>query len=1035
MQSGSSTDNLVPLPNLSLASPTNNSQYGSGSAVFGGSHPPDGSDVGGSGGGGRGGGALDSAQNGEHTPRSDKANRIARYDVANAVQFTVTRTDWTGKSSSPISRFPNEVLIHVLSFLEPSALLAASLISKRFYAMVNSPDAWRSAFVRFFPLPSAQLDDRVSPSQLASQDRRYFTRLSATDSGGNFWRKEYMQRTRLLRSLSRGKSQGYGVSNKQNGGNLVVTYRSSTGPLSVSHMAANFSEAGVRAVHACLETRFVTDSDPTRGMVLHSAAIPLAPRHIQQYHPDYEVAVDMNVNHVMDLSESLGWIMGENVPDGKCYLQPFDNLNMRDRNPIDPQNADYIQAGNYGHNPSVTCVWIAKKRSGGVRDSTRASAMVGNSRGYLRIFSIEPNKSKFARGETRGSEHIREQIGVYCISPGIPIVQIKVDEDFSPGTAKYVRRPWVAVINALGEIYYLRGKPGNSSIDDWKIIPQTTRIATPMHDDIFFGLGEGLLDKPEEMEQLLLNMEYSRIKCLWEGCRMDWFMEMDWAGGNVITGRTGSQSNLDGALTHKADIPLTSYHLRQAWATKPESFVRDIRSGNPEKQSPFGGCLNGSGSVSPSTELSEDGIETPDQKDDWIATEMRIPGGLFTRITAYSIDNSPISRLAPTEDSMQQQRLPGGSARLFAVGTNNGSIFVFNIRPAANGRPIRIIHTDSPQITTLAVSSLLVVHGGDDGLVQAWDPLGSTSAPVRTLHSRFSARARRRLEQNVGVIIQDNQFAARCLVLDPDPTALRGVVALGTLIRYWSLSTKDFNPGKKGKKVGGVGRRGGTPNWNNGKAGVRDVIVGDSLALQKERELEWRAAEELEKRYGIGIGHAALSEEEMLAYASMVSQETFERESSNRSDVGSSLSGRSSQTITPEGSLRSFSHEEGDDDFQRALRLSLQDVEVSKMEDPGPAEEELWEDPSLFTESTATAGPSNSYPARLPPSLAASPMPRGSPKKGGRVKVPISELAQWSAPIAAHTGDEFEDDLELAIRLSLQEYEQAQAHGKGKGRA
>jgi len=110
MQSGSVTDNFAPLPNSSIASQAADSQHGSSPSVFGGSSAPNGSDGGGSvgvGGGGGSGGAPDSVPNGEHTSRLDKANRIARYEAANAVQFIVTGTDWTGKSSSPISRFPN----------------------------------------------------------------------------------------------------------------------------------------------------------------------------------------------------------------------------------------------------------------------------------------------------------------------------------------------------------------------------------------------------------------------------------------------------------------------------------------------------------------------------------------------------------------------------------------------------------------------------------------------------------------------------------------------------------------------------------------------------------------------------------------------------------------------------------------------------------------------------------------------------------------------------------------------------------------
>jgi len=180
---------------------------------------------------------------------------------------------------------PVEVLIHILSFLEPSALLSASLISKRFYSAANSPDAWRAAFVRFFPSPHEQLDDCGSPAALASQDKRYFTRLPTTESDANPWRKEYIRRTQLLRSLGRGKLRGPYLS-QQNSECFVVTYRSWTGPLGVSHMAAEFSKDGVWAVHASRETQVVTESDSPRGRCARS-------------HPS-STPTDMSCPHVRD---------------------------------------------------------------------------------------------------------------------------------------------------------------------------------------------------------------------------------------------------------------------------------------------------------------------------------------------------------------------------------------------------------------------------------------------------------------------------------------------------------------------------------------------------------------------------------------------------------------------------------------------------------------------------------------------------------------------------------------------------------------
>ena len=93
------------------------------------------------------------------------------------------------------------------------------------------------------------------------------------------------------------------------------------------------------------------------------------------------------------------------------------------------------------------------------------------------------------------------------------------------------------------------------------------------------------------------------------------------------------------------------------------------------------------------------------------------------------------------------------SPRLLAVGTNSGDVFIWNMRApsAANNvleneiKPVRVIQTDSPQVSCLALTALYLDHGGNDGLVQAWDLLASSMDPVRTLNSRFSSRARRRL--------------------------------------------------------------------------------------------------------------------------------------------------------------------------------------------------------------------------------------------------------------------------------------------------
>jgi WD40 repeat protein len=827
----------------------------------------------------------------------------------------------------------------------------------------------------------------------------------------------------------------------------MVTYPARTGPLSVSHMAVSFAPNGVRAVHACLESQIVSASDPTTGKIekrrdpfIRDLVLTPDLMAVRNDHPDFGVAIDMNVNRVMDISEEFGWVMGENIPDGRCYLHLYPNPHIGDG--TDRMGA-YVGPDNYGFKPAVTCIWIAKKRSGGVRDSTGAAVVIGNSRGYVRIFSVDVGKKS----------NSPTQIRACCVSPGVPIVQVKVDEDFLPRRLRQAR-PWITVINALGEIYYLRNKPTTSSDDGWRMISQTARISTPVYSEVFPELAKDLSpeqvgEKCQKRTELLLKMEYSKIKELWEGFRMDWFIEVDWAGGNIVTGRTGSENYWHGNLVHTADVSLKRYHLRKVKNDDAKKFVRGIShasSETPTKESIFGGgdedvASQESTSATPIAENPDEEL-APIRDDEWLSTELRMNDRSFTRITSYSLDNSQLSRLAASEDATFHEGSPGGHGRLFAVGTNSGSIFVFNIRPSSAEPlelPIRTIHTDSPRISTLAVSSLVVVHGGDDGLVQAWDPLGSTRSPVRTLHSRFSARARRRIEQNLGAVTTDNQFAARCLALDPEPTRLRGAVALGTFVRYWSFSAVDTISGggkKKHKKVGGGSKVGGTPHRNKGA--IREVIQSDELALRRERGLKQKEAEELEKRYGIATGMDALNEEEMLAYARMISQEAFEAESSTRNSEGAGSvtdsSSSNNNTVTPDG----FTVQNSEDaDLELALRLSLQEVEVSEME---PAEEGAdWEGmmmmepgPSNYSFEHWSVSPSKpvSSTAFGPCTSSASSSPTKSRKarKGGWEKVSLEALNDW--PPAQDTAAGVDEDLELAIRLSLQEQEL----GKGKGK-
>lgn len=120
--------------------------------------------------------------------------------------------------SSLIGNLPNELLTHALSNLPANDLSSVALVSQRFHALVTTPHAWRAAFARFFPGTTSEAAPRIESFRT---DKRAFCRLTALAT----WRSEYIIRTRLLRSLSRGKPTQTGSSSSTPRGTRYVKVR------------------------------------------------------------------------------------------------------------------------------------------------------------------------------------------------------------------------------------------------------------------------------------------------------------------------------------------------------------------------------------------------------------------------------------------------------------------------------------------------------------------------------------------------------------------------------------------------------------------------------------------------------------------------------------------------------------------------------------------------------------------------------------------------------------------------------------------
>jgi len=344
--------------------------------------------------------------------------------------------------------------------------------------------------------------------------------------------------------------------------------------------------------------------------------------------------------------------------------------------------------------------------------------------------------------------------------------------------------------------------------------------------------------------------------------------------------------------------------------------------------------------------------------------------------------------------------IPGHRARLFAVGTTSGIVMLWDMRASSSPapdivntvQPVRIIYTRSPQISSLAMTSLYVVHGGNDGLVQAWDPLASSTEPSRTLNSRFSDRARRRIAQAEASVqgVGNNYWAAGAIALDPDPTMLRGMVSLGTHIRYWSYSAGAADA-YKSKKRGQLRRRsdrgsnaaGSDQKFHHtGRGVLRGYIDDEQLELEREKTTKQKQNERLVNRFGTNILGENASEEEMLAYATMLSEEAHASDEFRR-QVSSPIKAMS--TTPPTANSQQM-----DAELEEAIRLSLLDTEVA-------------------TEAPQTTD--FDVPVRY-----AKSSKHGTPSKQIRSH-------QSHAGSSIQSSNAVDDDLEFALQLSLAEQE------------
>lgn len=959
---------------------------------------------------------------------------------------------------------------------------------------MTEPHAWRMAFLRYFPGPEmsvtaqSQSLDRTKDTNGVSRFRseiRHFTRLTSLAS----WRSEYLLRTRLLRSVARGKPGaslgGIGASVRSAAtkkSSAVLTYNSKL-PWMISNVHAIFDKTkkGPKVITGVADLCVSSVSDPSTGKVEKSGLDdPFSFAQLDEIFPDLEPyglgSGPAAVYNVMDVSQLYGMVGGEGFPGGRSYHRAINEArgqylgesgtSIIDMTPEVPKIPELTE--------SICSVWIAKSSVVPTMTDNMVGMMAGSSLGVVTAYAVghDANGPRYKAGEMTAR---------WVLSPGVPIIALKIDENYSY-KRKAFGRIWACAVNALGEVFVLSQTPiapveaVRKELNSakvawlaartvyWELLESTRRQARPDELDKnavrgaysprspcnTMGLGkEQIVAEAREIEKFLrYEPSYFRRACL--GWDMRRKVEVDFAEEIILVCRCLQDEDTSAEILRHVKVKLRDSNEIDA---APATSV--------EPSAPVASIF-GSGTASP-TPASSFSASKPfnAEAEQWETSALSLQKLGKADITSTAIDNSlyaaptsfedPLSgdtqalkegNITPTSQNNTGD-IPGRRARFFGVGTDQGQVILWNIRDKSAGviEPICIIQTQSPDITSLAISALYLVCGGSDGLVQAWDPLMSSLEPIRTLSSKSSGRAPRHIV-NANPMLRTADYATcSAIFLDSDATSLRGILCFGTFVRYWTYSSAAQTVGRK-RRLRHSDAQGRLASRRQGHA-VKGYIAAEEAELRSEKEHNVREDARLRNRFGVGM--ADLTEEESIRYAQMISEEAFLAEAQRRtsaSDTGSTAD--IGENISTYGSLGTVSSDlslsgpslcagispavaqpapDEDDGFelqmQRALRLSLMEG-VSDVGRSPPV------DSSTDFEFQVKYKPQKnkrSTPASRISSQTHTPL------------TPIGQAAgqSWRSSGSPNFGQDVDDDLALALRLSLQEEERHKGRDPGLG--
>lgn len=1000
-----------------------------------------------------------------------------------------------------------EILTTILSHLHPDSHSAVALVSKRFYVLATTPHIWRLAFLRYFP-GHVSLEDKFikasadfwsePSSDIVRSETRYFGRLTPLAT----WRSEYVFRTRLIRSLGKGKPNtaagaiGSSMRASQLGkkSSAVLTYNSKL-PWLITNIHAVFDNGkkSPRAIQGSGTVGVATLSDPTTGKIeswglkdSHSSA------QIEEVTPGLEpyglgdgpAATDNS----MDVSQLYGVIAGEGFPGGRAYFRSVNEIAGRylgsepeaeERRPDIPRIPEIIDA--------ISSVWIAKSSAVPATTSAMCGILVGSTLGVISAYSLgsDPSGPRYAHGDMTAR---------WVLSPGVPIISIKVDDNYAV-RRRLSRRVWAVALNALGEVFYLTETPkpvspqsaGNALVNAWlagrsaywHLVEETRRSARPDELDLnavrgtysprtpsnAIGLSDNQIAAEAREIETFMRYQPDHFLNICVGWDMQRKLEVDFANDDGQEAGEGifviGCGHGEKACITRFSRSTTARRVLAPGAFKSAPVIPSSLFGQagvqstPEPQSPRSPPPTPHSPKAPSAPMHE-----------WRAVSFQLKGIGSDVITASALDNSVFATLTLSEDPLHNanenlvpnstdserevQEIPGRRARFLTVGTSSGAVLVWNareIRPETV-HPCREIQTESPSISCVAASALYLVHGGSDGLVQAWDPLASTAEPIRTLNARSNGRVPRYMMTMNPTLTAAHYNAVGAIVLDSDPTILRGVVAFGAFMRYWSYSSKGSAPGRK-RRLRHPDAQGRAASRRFG-SNVSGYILEEEEELRHENAHRAREQSRLRKRFGVGaLGD--LTEQEALEYMQMVSEESFLADEVRRAsdsaadttggDTASMTSHSTADATTPEASFVESSplqqnqttddEDEYEEQIQQAIRLSLLEGVNDRGQSPQRRSSADEFEFAITYKAKGKSGKKKGGSRRQSSSTTSTSSPRVVPNS--MAGVAGSSSASGHTPAHAAAAD-VDADLAFALSLSMQEEEEEQAQNARRGR-